>query len=127
MTVAQYQDADWLELYRTHLSTSYAEFLERFDLASTAVDAHGAVIRDSRGRSYIDLVAGYGLFNFFRRGGRRSSPRRAGFMGIRLARSRRRESLSSRGHSRRSSRTCGTSRSVMNTPWPTPCRIEPPP
>ena len=63
MTEAQ-QDQRWLELYRAHLSTNYAELLARIGLAVTAPDAHEATVRDSRGRSYIDLVAGYGVFNF---------------------------------------------------------------
>ena len=63
MTGAQ-QDQRWLESYRAHLSANYAEMLERLDLAVTAPDAHGATVRDSRGRSYTDLVAGYGVFNF---------------------------------------------------------------
>ena len=58
------QDQRWLESYRAHLSANHAEMLERLDLAVTAPEAHGATVRDSRGRSYIDLVAGYGVFNF---------------------------------------------------------------
>jgi len=53
-----------LASYRTHLSTNYAEFLERLGLDHRADHATGATIRDSRGRTYVDLIAGYGVFNF---------------------------------------------------------------
>ncbi|MDF2772943.1 MAG: putrescine aminotransferase [Geminicoccaceae bacterium] len=58
------EDQRSLEAYRTHLSANYAELLERLGLDVTAPDAYGATVRDARGRSYIDLVAGYGVFNF---------------------------------------------------------------
>jgi len=53
-----------LQAYRTHISSNYADFLERMDLACTVEEARGTIIRDSRGRSFIDFIAGYGVFNF---------------------------------------------------------------
>ena len=53
-----------LGAYRNHISPNYADFLERLDLATTVTEARGAVVCDSRGRSFIDFVAGYGVFNF---------------------------------------------------------------
>ena len=53
-----------LQSYRSHLSANYAALLERLDLATTVAEARGAIIRDSRGRSFIDFVSGYGVFNF---------------------------------------------------------------
>lgn len=53
-----------LDAYRAHLSANYADLLERLDLATTIEEARGAVLRDARGRTFIDFVAGYGVFNF---------------------------------------------------------------
>jgi putrescine aminotransferase len=53
-----------LQAYRAHISSNYADFLERMDLACTVEEARGTIIRDSRGRSFIDFIAGYGVFNF---------------------------------------------------------------
>jgi len=53
-----------LDAYRAHLSPNYADFLERLDLACTVDDARGIMLRDARGRSFIDFVSGYGIFNF---------------------------------------------------------------
>ena len=53
-----------LQAYRAHISANYADFLERSDLACTVEEARGTTIRDSRGRSFLDFVAGYGIFNF---------------------------------------------------------------
>ena len=53
-----------LAAYRAHISANYADFLERVDLACTVAEARGTTIRDSRGRTFLDFVAGYGVFNF---------------------------------------------------------------
>ena len=53
-----------LDAYRAHLSVNYADLLERLDLATAIEEAKGAVLRDARGRTFIDFVAGYGVFNF---------------------------------------------------------------
>ena len=53
-----------VQSYRAHLSANYAALLERLDLATTVDEARGAIIHDSRGRSFIDFVSGYGVFNF---------------------------------------------------------------
>lgn len=59
----KYIEKELLEAYRAHINPNYAEFLERLGLAHTIQEAKGAVILDSQGRSYIDFVAGYGVFN----------------------------------------------------------------
>jgi len=52
-----------LAAYREYLNPNYASFLERLGLDSTVAEAKGALIRDHRGREYVDFVAGYGVFN----------------------------------------------------------------
>src|SRR5687768_15257993 len=59
-----YSDAEVAEAYRSHLSANYADALELLDLHCTVVDARGVTIRDARGRSFLDFVSGYGVFNF---------------------------------------------------------------
>lgn len=52
-----------LSTYRKHLNPNYAAFLEQFGLATTIREAKGAVLWDDQGCSYVDFVAGYGIFN----------------------------------------------------------------
>ena len=52
-----------LEAYREYLNPNNATFLERVGLDSTVTEARGALIRDDRGREFVDFVAGYGVFN----------------------------------------------------------------
>lgn len=47
-----------------HMGSSYARALERLGLATTAVEARGATITTGDGRTLIDFVAGFGVFNF---------------------------------------------------------------
>lgn len=56
-------DEELLDKYLMYLNPHYADFLARLGLASTVEEAEGATIRDRRGQSYIDFVAGYGIFN----------------------------------------------------------------
>lgn len=56
-------EKELLEGYRKYISPNYADFLDRFGLAHTIREAKGAVILDCWGKSYIDFVAGYGIFN----------------------------------------------------------------
>jgi putrescine aminotransferase len=59
----KFTDNELLELYRAHINPNYADFLERLGLAHTVHEAKGGVIVDSQGKSYVDFVAGYGIFN----------------------------------------------------------------
>lgn len=52
-----------LATYRECLNPHYADFLQRLGLDCTVDEAKGALIRDSRGREYVDFVAGYGVSN----------------------------------------------------------------
>ena len=52
-----------LEIYRENLNPNYANFIEKLGLNKTVKEAGGAVIVDSDNRKYIDLIAGYGIFN----------------------------------------------------------------
>lgn len=56
-------DQELVNKYRKYLNPNHADFLERLGLATTVEEAKGAVLRDRRGRSFIDFVAGYGIFN----------------------------------------------------------------
>lgn len=56
-------EADLLELYRKHINSNYVDFLMRLDLAHTVQQSRDATIIDSKGRTYIDFTAGYGVFN----------------------------------------------------------------
>jgi putrescine aminotransferase len=49
--------------YRKYLNPNHTAFLQRLGLATTIKEAKGTVLRDDQGRSYIDFVAGYGIFN----------------------------------------------------------------
>jgi putrescine aminotransferase len=52
-----------LKAYREHLNPNNADFLQRVGLDSTVAEAKGALVRDERGREFIDFLAGYGVFN----------------------------------------------------------------
>jgi putrescine aminotransferase len=52
-----------LDAYREYLNPNNAAFLERVGLDSTVAEAKDALIRDDRGREFVDFVAGYGVFN----------------------------------------------------------------
>lgn len=49
--------------YSRHISHTYPDFLTRLGLDQPAERAHGALIIDTAGRSYLDCTAGYGLLN----------------------------------------------------------------
>lgn len=54
------------ELYRDYgrfINSTYPGFLRRLSVEHAAVKAEGATITDSAGKTYIDCVAGYGMFN----------------------------------------------------------------
>lgn len=57
------QDSDIFKFYSQFISSTYPAFLKRLGLNKTAIKAEGATITDSKGKTYIDCVAGYGLFN----------------------------------------------------------------
>ena len=57
------KDAELFESYGRLISPSYPLFLAKLGLNNVAVEAQGATITDSEGRTYIDCVGGYGLFN----------------------------------------------------------------
>lgn len=52
-----------LAKYRQYLNPNYADFLQRLSLDATVIEARGALIRDHRGREFVDFIAGYGIFN----------------------------------------------------------------
>ncbi len=49
--------------YREHINPVYADFLRTYDLDRTIDHAEGSTLIDSRGKKYLDFVAGYGVFN----------------------------------------------------------------
>ncbi len=51
------------ESYGRFINPSYPSFLTRLGLNTVAAKAQGATITDSQGKTYIDCVGGYGLFN----------------------------------------------------------------
>lgn len=55
-------DQEILSKYKEFLNPNYANWLERLGLAVTVDRAEGAMLWDSAGRSFIDFVAGYGIF-----------------------------------------------------------------
>lgn len=59
----RFAEDELLKVYRAHVNPNYADFLERLGLAHTVQEAKGGVIVDSRGKSYVDFIAGYGIFN----------------------------------------------------------------
>jgi putrescine aminotransferase len=56
-------DSELYESYNKLVSSTYPSFLKKFGLLRTATKAEGANITDSSGKTYIDCVGGYGLFN----------------------------------------------------------------
>jgi len=56
-------DEALFESYGKLINPTYPGFLKRLGLNRVAVRAEGATITDSEGKTYIDCVAGYGLFN----------------------------------------------------------------
>ncbi len=57
------QDSELFESYGRLISSSYSVFLNKLGLDKTCITAEGATITDSQGKTYIDCVGGYGLFN----------------------------------------------------------------
>ncbi len=62
-TIVQSEDATLFESYGRLINPSYPAFLNKLGLDRVAVKAEGATITDSAGKTYIDCVGGYGLFN----------------------------------------------------------------
>jgi putrescine aminotransferase len=52
-----------IEDYARHYSAQHIEYLRRYGMLKTVKEAIGAEIIDSDDKSYIDFVAGYGIFN----------------------------------------------------------------
>jgi putrescine aminotransferase len=57
------RDKKLYESYNEFISSTYPSFLKKFGLLRTAIKAEGAIIIDSSGKTYIDCVGGYGLYN----------------------------------------------------------------
>ena len=57
------KDAELFESYGRLISSTYPSFLNKLGLDKVAVKAQGATITDSGGKTYIDCIGGYGLFN----------------------------------------------------------------
>ena len=57
------EDLKLFESYGQLVNPSYPAFLNKLGLDKVAVKAEGATITDSAGKTYIDCVGGYGLFN----------------------------------------------------------------
>ena len=57
------KDAELFESYGRLISSTYPTFLNKLGLDKVAVKAQGATITDSGGKTYIDCIGGYGLFN----------------------------------------------------------------
>ncbi len=58
-----YIDSEIYDLYSEHINPAYPSFLYKLGLNNIAVRAEGSVITDSKGRTFIDCIGGYGLFN----------------------------------------------------------------
>ena len=56
-------DKELFESYEKLINPAYPHFLKRLGLDRVAVKAEGATITDSSGKTYIDCIGGYGLFN----------------------------------------------------------------
>jgi putrescine aminotransferase len=56
-------DMQLFESYGRLINPSYPSFLSKLGLDKLAAKAQGATITDSGGKTYIDCVGGYGLFN----------------------------------------------------------------
>lgn len=64
--VKEIESSDNMELfesYRRLINSSYPSFLTKLGLSNVAARAQGATITDSQGKTYIDCIGGYGLFN----------------------------------------------------------------
>jgi putrescine aminotransferase len=57
------KDMKLFESYGRVVSSSYPAVLKKVGLNKVAIKAQGATITDSGGKTYIDCVGGYGLFN----------------------------------------------------------------
>ena len=57
------KDMNLFESYGRLINPAYPSFLNKLGLNNVAVKAQGATITDSDGKTYIDCVGGYGLFN----------------------------------------------------------------
>jgi len=57
------EDMNLFESYGRLINPAYPSFLNKLGLNKVAVKAQGATITDSDGKTYIDCVGGYGLFN----------------------------------------------------------------
>ena len=56
-------DEELFSSYSRLINPAYPPFLRRLGIDRVAVKAEGACITDSCGRTYIDCISGYGLFN----------------------------------------------------------------
>lgn len=59
----QSRDSELFESYGKFINPAYPKFLKKLGLERVAVKAEAATITDSAGKTYIDCVGGYGLFN----------------------------------------------------------------
>jgi putrescine aminotransferase len=57
------EDMNLFESYGRLINPAYPSFLNKLGLNKVAAKAQGATITDSDGKTYIDCVGGYGLFN----------------------------------------------------------------
>jgi len=57
------EDMELFESYKHLINPTYPAFLTKLGLDNIAVKAQAATITDSAGKTYIDCVGGYGLFN----------------------------------------------------------------
>jgi putrescine aminotransferase len=57
------EDMNLFESYGRLINPAYPSFLNKLALNKVAAKAQGATITDSDGKTYIDCVGGYGLFN----------------------------------------------------------------
>ena len=57
------EDMSLFESYGRLINPAYPSFLNKLGLNKIAAKAQGATITDSQGKTYIDCVGGYGLFN----------------------------------------------------------------
>jgi putrescine aminotransferase len=57
------EDMSLFESYGRLINPAYPSFLSKLGLNRIAAKAQGATITDSQGKTYIDCVGGYGLFN----------------------------------------------------------------
>jgi len=57
------EDMNLFESYGRLINPAYPSFLNKLGLNRVAIKAQGATITDSDGKTYVDCVGGYGLFN----------------------------------------------------------------